>query len=553
MSCQPSASTSSYQTGDRSHLIPVTTGQVKRRQCYHGIRKIKSKGAILVLISSCLVYGTAYSVYAMSKSEYEGRVLQDGPGVAGIIVLALFSPLAGWLADVHYGRYKVMRTGLWLMWVGMLFFGITLILFPHYGQTPIGKILLNYGGLFPGAILFTAGLTAFSVNALQFGVDQMPDASAEELSAFIHWFVWAMFIGEGIGTLTNLIYDCTYTENVQYWKTVESVIPATMISLALCCDFLFRGWLTIEPESQNPLKTVSGVLKYAATHKCAERPSAFTYCEDERPSRIDFAKGKYGGPFTTEQVEDVKTCGRMLVVIVLTAPLIIPIDVSLISRDSFQPHLKQIQGLNTCVEGVVQSSYSEAIFAAISIPIYEVLIYPLVRNRIPSMLKRLGIGAILIIIFNLIQLSIDTIGHIAEPSASCMFNTSGIPLDIDYTWVRASSNFLVAVQMLIFLVAILEFTLAQAPYNMKGLLVGIVLSLIFSTFPIGYGIFVAWDTNYKLTKHWKPSCGFWFFLSQALYATLGLGVLYIVAKRYKRRQRDEIPYDRSVLEAVYCK
>ena len=553
MSCQPSASTSSYQTGDRSHLIPVTTGQVKRRQCYHGIRKIKSKGAILVLISSCLVYGTAYSVYAMSKSEYEGRVLQDGPGVAGIIVLALFSPLAGWLADVHYGRYKVMRTGLWLMWVGMLFFGITLILFPHYGQTPIGKILLNYGGLFPGAILFTAGLTAFSVNALQFGVDQMPDASAEELSAFIHWFVWAMFIGEGIGTLTNLIYDCTYTENVQYWKTVESVIPATMISLALCCDFLFRGWLTIEPESQNPLKTVSGVLKYAATHKCAERPSAFTYCEDERPSRIDFAKGKYGGPFTTEQVEDVKTCGRMLVVIVLTAALIIPIDVSLISRDSFQPHLKKIQGLNTCVEGVVQSSYSEAIFAAISIPIYEVLIYPLVRNRIPSMLKRLGIGAILIIIFNLILLSIDTIGHIAEPSASCMFNTSGIPLDIDYTWVRASSNFLVAIQMLIFLVAILEFTLAQAPYNMKGLLVGIVLSLIFSTFPIGYGIFVAWDTKYKLTKHWKPSCGFWFFLSQALYATLGLGVLYIVAKRYKRRQRDEIPYDRSVLEAVYCK
>ena len=554
MSCQQSASPSSYQTGGRSHLIPATTGQVKKRQCYHGIRKIKSKGAILVLISSCLVYGTAYSVYAMSKSEYEGRVLQDGPGVAGIIVLALFSPLAGWLADVHYGRYKVMRTGLWLMWVGTLYCGVILIFYHHYEHTSTGKNLLNYAGLVPAAILFTAGLAAFAVNTLQFGADQMPDASAEEVSAFIHWFVWVKFAGESIGILTSLIYDCTYyTISKKYGSVVETVIPATMISLALCCDFLFRGWLTIEPESQNPLKIVSGVLKYAATHKCAERPSAFTYCEDERPLRIDFAKGKYGGPFTTEQVEDVKTCGRMLVVIVLTAALIVPIDVYLISRNSFQPHLKQIQGLNTCVESVVQSSYSEAIFAAISIPIYEVLIYPLVRNRIPSMLKRLGIGAILIIIFNLILLSIDTIGHTAEPSASCMFNTSGIPLDIDYTWVGASSNFLVAVQMLIFLVAILEFTLAQAPYNMKGLLVGIVLSLIFSTFPIGYGIFVAWDTNYKLTKHWKPSCGFWFFLSQALYATLGLGVLYIVAKRYKRRQRDEIPYDRSVLEAVYCK
>ena len=35
--------------------------------------------------------------------------------------------------------------------------------------------------------------------------------------------------------------------------------------------------------------------------------SAFTYCEDELPSRLDLGKHKYGGPFTTEQVEDVKT------------------------------------------------------------------------------------------------------------------------------------------------------------------------------------------------------------------------------------------------------
>ena len=43
--------------------------------------------------------------------------------------------------------------------------------------------------------------------------------------------------------------------------------------------------------------------------------SAFTYCEDELPSRMDFGKSKYGGPFTTEQVEDVKIFLRLIAII----------------------------------------------------------------------------------------------------------------------------------------------------------------------------------------------------------------------------------------------
>ena len=41
-------------------------------------------------------------------------------------------------------------------------------------------------------------------------------------------------------------------------------------------------------------------------HKCPEQ-SPGVHWEEERPSRIDFGKSKYGGPFKTEQVEDVKT------------------------------------------------------------------------------------------------------------------------------------------------------------------------------------------------------------------------------------------------------
>ena len=39
-----------------------------------------------------------------------------------------------------------------------------------------------------------------------------------------------------------------------------------------------------------------------------------TYCESGLPGRLDLAKAKYGGPYTHESVENVKTFFRILVV-----------------------------------------------------------------------------------------------------------------------------------------------------------------------------------------------------------------------------------------------
>ena len=56
----------------------------------------------------------------------------------------------------------------------------------------------------------------------------------------------------------------------------------------------------------NPYKLVYRVLKFAWHHKIPVRRSAFTYYEDEWPSRLDLGKENYVGQFTLEQVEDVK-------------------------------------------------------------------------------------------------------------------------------------------------------------------------------------------------------------------------------------------------------
>ena len=44
--------------------------------------------------------------------------------------------------------------------------------------------------------------------------------------------------------------------------------------------------------------------------------SAFTYLDEEQPSRLDFGKDeKLGGHFTEEEVEDVKTVLRLVAVL----------------------------------------------------------------------------------------------------------------------------------------------------------------------------------------------------------------------------------------------
>ena len=79
----------------------------------------------------------------------------------------------------------------------------------------------------------------------------------------------------------------------------------------------------IDSGSRYPYRLVYNVIKFAIQHKIPVRRSAFTYCEDEPPSRMDLGKEKYGGPFTTEQVEDVKAFTGILRFLLTLGPVFI--------------------------------------------------------------------------------------------------------------------------------------------------------------------------------------------------------------------------------------
>ena len=170
----------------------------------------------------------------------------------------------------------------------------------HYDEKPLTLALLIPLGI---------GYEGFQANVIPFGIDQLTDASTTEITSFIAWYVWAFVSGR---LPVDFIEKC-----LAGYKVFTPFLMSVFLTVATASIFLFNQVLVKEPATQNPFKLVHGVIRFAIKNKYPRQRSAFTYCEDEPPSRIDFGKSRYGGPFTTEQVEDVKTLLRLLIVIVI--------------------------------------------------------------------------------------------------------------------------------------------------------------------------------------------------------------------------------------------
>ncbi len=514
---------------------------------YSGLWKVKSKGAVLTLVLHYLASSATLTLYWLFAETYDFKRSSVfnvyGPaGVAGVL-LAVCSPITGWLADVHFGRYKVLRVGLYFMWIGSLIMTATKLAGYGFGDFfKCQRILQGAGGLL-GLALFSIGLSAYAVNTLQFGIDQMPDASSDELSAYIHWFVWVFFAGDLSGRSAHLIRYCAPKYFIG--DTIQMMMPNVMLSLALCCIFLLNGWFIIQPGSSNSLTAVLKVLKFAAAHKRPIRRRAITYSEDERPSRIDFAKDKYGGPFMTEQVEDVKTVFRMVLVIVLTTVLVVPLVLFGLSWDYLLSRVSQ----GICTLESLKLSCSVQLVAVTIIPLYTFVVYPLMRKSMLKMLQRVVIAAALTVIMSGAVLIIDSIKHAQDPDITCMFSSSSSAhmLKPDL-WMTIPINLSLAIEGVLYLIAILEFSCAQSPYNMRGLLIGLVFSTYFFTLLISFGILIAWSF---FREDIPPSCGFYYFLFQFVFAVIGLVVIGIAARWYKRRRRQEEDDQQRIVEGIY--
>ena len=265
------------------------------------------KGAVLVLIW-CHLVQCAYYLIRHKLIWQTGVNNIVAPSIA-LAIMIFISPIAGWLADVHFGRYKVLKWSIWVMWSSCMLLTMNTVvakMVNYYKHSAIFEVAMF--------VLMEVGLVGYISNIIQFSMDQLPDASTEAIVSFIRWITWTFFSS---GATLNYALFCVDKK----YELIGLFVVCTSLTLAVCLDCIFNHCLNEEPTTKNPSKLVMQVIRYTIKTKQPRYRSAFTYCEDEPPVRMDFGKSKYGGPFTTEQVEDVKTFLRLLTVIFVSGSL----------------------------------------------------------------------------------------------------------------------------------------------------------------------------------------------------------------------------------------
>ena len=357
----------------------------------------RNKGMIIVLIwivtawfvlnfgISSVFYTDGLEVLITSNKIYQ-YTFRGGI----LLLIALLCPVLGWIADAYWGRYKMIRQSFLIAWLTTI--GICVVSgipdnLPHIAT--IKETL--YITMFVILFISTEGLI---VNITQFGVDQLPDASSGDMKALSNWFVWAWYVGYAIVVL-SLKCICS-----KYIALAKLLFPACL-SLVLCLDYNFNHWLIKEPVTENPLKLIYKVMHFAWKDKYPRQRSAFTYCDD---NRIDFAKHKFGGPFTTEKVEDVKTFWRMLLHF-LTAILFVGFINTVQSvATGMRYHLRNLnfrwKNISDCsLEHTINCFQRETVYnfgyliIILTIPLYELLLHRLI-GRV-SLFTKFNIGLFL--------------------------------------------------------------------------------------------------------------------------------------------------------------
>ena len=552
--------------GEHTPLV-VSSFPLARR--YRSTRKcVSSKAALLILVWSFvigLLGGMMLNPEIITTTffNYFLQLLIYG----SIAFVTCFFPLAGISADIRFGRYKTIITSIYVVLLSLFLLILSsilggLLVFDDNIKPfiTIFSLFSVCGGL--SLIILYTGLIGFTANVVQFGMDQLHDSPGEDRTLFIHWYVWTYYGSILVGQLSwNFfsIYNYDRLNSLIFGCSLLGLILLTLLTvlpITLCLVRRRRRWFLIEPGQYNPYKLVYRVTKFARQHKIPVRRSAFTYCEDEVPMGLDLGKEKYGGPFTTEQVEDVKAFYGILKVL-FSFGVVFFLGFAADSTLHYYTVNSYVSYDSSLVLLIlIRNGLLSPLLITICIPLYLCLLRRFISRYVPGMLKRMGLGMILALLSLLATLSMDTaadLGSSADFNSTnatniCMFEIDD-PLykNFDFNLFTIQLTLSALSRMLIY-TGVFEFICSQSPHSMKGLIIGVFYA-IRGLYQVLAALLVL---PYSYGGTFKPlSCEFYFYLMNTIIGLVAVLVYVWVAKRYRYRVRDELCNVRQYAEEYY--
>ena len=517
------------------------------------MRRLKNRGAILVLMLNFLATWVYYylSELAPDRFSYCGAVCFNVAILVPLVVLVF----AGWLADIRFGRYNVLYWSSLTMWLSTTLLVVSQIIAQIVDAHIPVLTYLDFIFLLPLGV----GYGGFQANVIQFGIDQLIDAPSDEIVAYVNWYSWS-YVSSGAIEPGPLVTKCAS----QQLELLTLFLLCLGLGVLIILLFLCNNVLVKEPVTRNPFRLLYNVLKYASKSKHPRLRSAFMYCEDDPPSRIDFGKSKYGGPFMTEQVEDVKTFFKLLGMVIIAGA-----SFGMTNDKTFMRYTLEVYGSQVLSGECVRYFFTKTYYITIAllIPLNELVIHPLFHRCLPrincywkvfiGIAIHTGRYITLSVLLTMAHKYYDLPTHDtpANITIQCLFHSDAVSWTssaLDYR-LFALPEVISAVSFVLILVGSIEILCAQVPYSMKGLVIGIFYgSMVFFLFlnNVIVQLFI-WKSYLWKTKS-VFSCGFWYLQIKLVVHLIALFSLLLAVVYYKKRKRDDVlPNEQIFAERYY--
>ncbi len=496
-------------------------------------------GIVATLFWEVCVVSVAFLFVETIAIEGNGMALGVAAGLGIILV-----PLSGWLGDCYFGRYRMVKYSLIILWALSIAYGAFEVITKYY-SSKMDTSWPRFSGFFIFFIVIFTGV--FFVNNFFLGIDQISDAPSWQVSSYINWYACCFY---ATFSVKSLAFQCTD-------KSIAIGIAAAILTAALCLDSFSRNKITVVPISSNCLRLIFSVLQYTWNNKYPYLQYADISWRKNH-SRINLAKHVYGGPFTSEVVEDVKTFFKIM----LTIPVgtLLPGCFLFLPTFSYQDFLYHFTGYRTeishCVVRAVVSNISGYLIL-VGVIIYECTLYPLLRRRIASVniSKKFLVGMIFLLVSWIGYLTLDVTGHMLDSNRNasivCLFNSSatternGEAMNLSFYWL-CIPELPQAIAYYLLLASGLEFLCAQCPGSMRGFMLGLVVSMLAVANFMNVGIKHIFTSLSSVMEKYLVSCGVAYFT----FSSISIGIIVILAfvaqMWYSKRRRGDYVAEESM-------
>ena len=179
---------------------------------------------------------------------------------------------------------------------------------------------------------------------------------------------------------------------------------------------------------------------------------------------MDYGKEKFGGPFTEEEVEDVKTVLRLL-------PLVICLTLSVSALDNFHIILPFIHNETFWVNQAIL----HWLFPLLLIPLYQLLLYRCFQHVSLSMLQIISAGLFICKLGYIVLSALVVVDVFISDNVSCTAIVDNPGQYLEWYW-KFPLFIVYCTGKTIISVLLFEFVIAQSPDKMKGFVFGITIT-----------------------------------------------------------------------------